>query len=224
MGRSGQRALVGVFLGVLAAATCARERPLTIGIVPQMSPWTLAQRWTPVLEAWSRLAGVRLALRTAPTITAFERRVARGAYDVVYLNPADCIRNRKRYRAFARRRGQLQGILVVRRTSPVHTLTGLTGHTLAFPARHALAASIEPRHVLKDAHIAFRARYVGSHDSVYRAVAMGLFVGGGGIRRTYDLLAPALRRRCAGVCASCGPALRRSRTPSPRAAICRTPS
>ena len=172
----------------------AAPRVLTIGIVPQMSPWTLARRWTPVLEAWSAAVGVRIVLRTAPTIRRFERRVARGDYDLVYLNPVDYLRNRGRYRAFARGQGWLQGILVVRRKGPVRTIGELAHRLIAFPARDALAASIEPRRFLHVRGIPFETRYVGSHDAVYRAVAAGLFIAGGGARQTYDSLPAHIRR------------------------------
>ena len=172
----------------------AAPRMLTFGIVPQMSPWTLARRWTPVLEAWSAAVGVRIVLRTAPTIRRFERRVARGDYDLVYLNPVDYLRNRARYRAFARGQGWLQGILIVRRKGPVRTIDGLAHHVIAFPARHAFAASIEPRRFLQAHGIPFAIRYVGSHDAVYRAVAAGLFIAGGGVCQTYDSLPAHIRR------------------------------
>lgn len=187
----GVAALV-VVLGFMANAWGA-TRTLTIGIVPQMPAWTLARRWTPILKAWSHQSGYRITLRTAPTIALFEQRVAHGDYDLVYLNPEDYAHNRARYRAFARENDWLQGLLVVRRGGPVHRLADLQGQVLAFPARHALAASIEPRRLLQQRHIQFEARYVGSHDSVYRGVALGLFAGGGGIHQTYALLSPAMR-------------------------------
>ena len=177
-----------------APGAFAAPRMLTIGIVPQTSPWTLARRWTPVLEAWSAAVGVRITLRTAPTIHRFERRVARGDYDIVYLNPVDYLRNRDRYRVFARGRGRLQGILIVRRKGPVRDIDELAHRVIAFPARKALAASIEPRRFLHASGIPFEIRYLGSHNAVYRAVAAGLFIAGGGVRQTYDSLPAHIRR------------------------------
>jgi len=186
-----------LLIGLFAGSVRAEETPrvLTIGVVPQISPWALARRWTPFLRVWSRAAGVRIIFRTAPTIARFERRAARGDYDLVYLNPADYVRDRAHYRAFARPKGSLQGVLVVRKAGPIHDLAALSGHRLAFPARRAQASSIEIRRFLRQHHIAFRAHYVGSHDSVYRGVALGLFVAGGGIRQTLDAVAPDVRRQ-----------------------------
>ncbi len=190
---AGAAALLGLCMG--AAHAMAAPRVLTIGIVPQASPWVTAERWTPFVQAWSAASGVRLALRTAPTIGRFEHRVSRNAYDLVYLNPGDYLRYRGLYRAFGRGRGRLQGILVVRRKGPLRRLADLSRVVIAFPARHALAASIEPRRALHALGIPFRARYVGSHDAVYRGVAAGLFAAGGGARRTYRMLPRSVRER-----------------------------
>ena len=166
---------------------------LTIGIVPQLPAWTLARRWTPVLDAWSRAAHVRLVFRTAPTIAIFERRVAAGRYSLVYLNPGDYVRYRNRYRAFGREAGWLRGILVARKEGHVRTLADLSGQTLAFPARNALAASVQPRQMLASRHIPFDVRYVGSHASVYLGVIDGLFPAGGGVQQTLALAPMSVR-------------------------------
>lgn len=176
------------------AAVVAVPR-LTIGIVPQLPAWILARRWAPLLQVWSQAAHVHLVFRTAPTIAAFERRVAAGRYDLVYLNPADYDRYRGRYRAFARGACLLQGVLVVRRDSGIRSLRQLAGQSLAFPARHALAASVQPRAALARQHIPFLPHYVGSHASVYLGVSEGLFTGGGGVQQTLSLAPLAVRQQ-----------------------------
>lgn len=197
MDRTGRMAGLMILLAGWAGAAhaVAAPRVLTLGVVPQMSPWTLARLWTPVLQAWSAASGTRIVLRTAPTIRRFEHRVAQGDYALVYLNPGDYLRYRGLYRAFARGRGWLQGILVVRRGGPVSRIADLAHRVIAFPARHALAASVQPRRFLRARDIPFQARYVGSHDAVYRGVAAGLFAAGGGVRQTYGLLPAPVRSR-----------------------------
>ena len=46
---------------------------------------------------------------------------------------------------------------------------------------------------LSNDKIPFSAKYVSSHDSVYRSVAKGLFPAGGGIQRTLGNVAPEIR-------------------------------
>lgn len=174
----------------------ADPRVLSVGIVPQQPAWVLAKLWVPVLAAWSRASGVPLQFETASSIAVFEVRARARHYDLIYLNPSDYRRlDRRTYRVFARPADTLQGILVVRRSSPWRTLSQLRGSTIAFPAAHAFAASMLPRRALDQAQVRYRVRYVGSHDSVYLGVAEGLFPAGGGITQTLEMLSPGVRAR-----------------------------
>lgn len=189
-------ALLGV-LWFSASVAAASERPeLTFGVVPQQSASTLARLWTPILAYLSERSGVEMRFATAPSIPAFEQRCAEGAYDIAYMNPYHftVFQRSPGYRAFARQAGKrIQGLLVVRKDSMVESLDDLQGQRLAFPAPAAFAASVLPRAELVGQDIDFDARFVGSHDSVYRAVAKGLFAAGGGIGRTFANVAPEVR-------------------------------
>lgn len=87
---------------------------------------------------------------------------------------------------------QIKGILVVRQNSPIKTIGELADDKLAFPSPGAFAASMIPRAVLSDQKIAANLKYVGPHDSGYRAVAKGFFVASGGVRRTFSALDPKI--------------------------------
>jgi phosphonate transport system substrate-binding protein len=168
----------------------------TFGVVPQQSASKLARLWAPVLDYLGRSAGLEIKFSTAPDIPEFERRLAAGDYDFAYMNPYHytVFSREPGYRAFAKSKGQLlKGILVVRKDSPIQDPRGLSGATLAFPAPAAFAASVLTRAYLKQEGIAFTPRFVSSHDSVYLAVAKGLYPGGGGVIRTIESLEPAVR-------------------------------
>ena len=84
------RALVSGCLGVLLMAHIQAQEAqpsLTFGIVPQQSASRLAEEWGPLLSELSRRSGVLLVFRTAPSIPVFEERLAKGAYDLAYMNP-----------------------------------------------------------------------------------------------------------------------------------------
>jgi len=171
---------------------------LTFGVVPQQSASKLAALWAPVLDYLGRSSGLEIKFRTAPDIPEFERRVAAGEYDLAYMNPYHytVFSRQPGYRAFAKAKGQLlKGILVVRNDSPIRDPHGLAGATLAFPAPAAFAASVLTRAYLVGEGIAFTPQFVSSHDSVYLAVAKGLFPAGGGVVRTFDSLDPAVREQ-----------------------------
>jgi phosphonate transport system substrate-binding protein len=198
--------MLGVFLlvpllGATPVCPAAEETdaPLQVfsfGVVPQQSASKLARLWAPLLAYLGNKAGMELKFRTAPDIPEFERRVAEGEYDFAYMNPYHytVFSQVPGYRAFAKAKGQLlKGILVVRADSEIHDPRELEGATLVFPAPAAFAASVLPRAYLAQEGIAFTPKFVSSHDSVYLAVAKGLYPAGGGVVRTLDGLEPELK-------------------------------
>ncbi|GIU51445.1 phosphate ABC transporter substrate-binding protein [Shewanella sairae] len=162
---------------------------LVFGVVPQQAASTLARSWAPVLAVLSQNAKLDLQFATAPDIPTFERRLARGDYDIAYMNPYHftVFNVSPGYVALAKEQDKyLTGLVVVRKDSPISKLTELDDKLLAFPAPAAFAASVIPRAILKQNNITHRTQYVGSHDSVYLAVAQGLVDAGGGVGRTFN--------------------------------------
>jgi phosphonate transport system substrate-binding protein len=179
----------------LASRAAAPVDEITVGVVPQQAATALAKAWVPLLAEVSQRTGVRLSFKTAPDIPTFEERLKNGEYTIAYMNPYHYTVFSKQagYRAFAREKGRkLVGIIVVHKNSPIGTLGELTGKIVAFPAPAAFAASILPRGEFSRQNIPIDARFVSSHDSVYRGVAQGSFVAGGGIRRTLEAMDPAI--------------------------------
>ena len=172
------------------------ENVFTFGIVPQQSASRLAEDWGPVLRHISEKTGIQLIFRTAPSIPEFEKRFSKGDYDFIYMNPYHYVVSSQSpgYEAFAKVEGKkIKGVFVARKDSVITSLDQLAGSTLAFPSPAAFAASLLTRAELTNRGIDFKAKYVNSHDSVYRSVAKGLFPAGGGIVRTFNLFDPDLR-------------------------------
>lgn len=190
---------------LLAGWTWAGQEPeptkaptLTFGVVPQQSATTLAATWGPLLIEAGRRSGVDIAFRTAPDIPTFEQRLAAGDYDLAYMNPYHytLYHQAPGYLAFAREKDRrLRGILVVAADSPIQDIQDLAGQKVAFPAPAAFAASVLPQAALREAGVEVQPVYVRSHDSVYLAVAKGLYPAGGGIERTLSDLEPGTQAR-----------------------------
>lgn len=184
------------FIAKPAVAEVSNE--LTVGIVPQQSATALAAAWIPLLSEAAKRAGVKLAFRTAGDIPTFEERLKNGEYDIAYMNPYHYTVFSKApgYRAFAREKDRkLVGIIVVAKDSPLREIAELNGKAVVFPAPAAFAASILPRSEFEQKNIPIQAKYVNSHDSVYRGVAQGTFAAGGGIKRTLEAIDPAISSR-----------------------------
>lgn len=162
-------------------------RPWRVGIVPQLPPREIVSTWTPVLRQVGQRAGVCLVLVVAPSIPVFEQQLRNGQLDFAFMNPYHQLMA-QRWRGFIPllRDGlsQLEGILVVRKDSPVRRLADLNGATVSFPAPNAFAASLLPRALLSRAGIRITPSYVRTHSNVYRAVILGSNLAGGGVNNT----------------------------------------
>ncbi|MCG9730991.1 phosphate/phosphite/phosphonate ABC transporter substrate-binding protein [Shewanella sp. Isolate13] len=170
------------------AVDSIEPKVLTFGVVPQQAASTLAKGWAPVLAELSQNANLNLQFATAPDIPTFEMRLAKGEYDIAYMNPYHftVFHESPGYIALAKEQDKyLKGLIVVRKDSSISKLAELDGKSLAFPAPAAFAASVIPRAILKQQGVAHNTKYVGSHDSVYLAVAQGLVDAGGGVGRTF---------------------------------------
>jgi len=162
---------------------------LSFGIVPQQSASRLAQIWVPVFDHLSKATNTEIRFATAKDIPTFEACLARGAYDLAYMNPYHytTFHDHAGYDAFARQADKrLRGLIVVRADSALSELEDLDQQSIAFPSPAAFGASVIPRAEMKSREMAIRPAYVKSHDSVYRAVIAGLFPAGGGVLRTFN--------------------------------------
>jgi len=178
------------------AGECAEQRSISVGVVPQQAPSDLAKAWLPILSSISTQSGCTFRFATAPTIPEFEKRVARGDYDIAYMNPYHYTVFSKNpgYVAFAKEKGRrLKGLLVAAKTGDIDKMEDLDGMKVAFPSPAAFAATIIPIAEMKAAGIEVQPVYVSSHDSVYLNVSRGFYPGGGGIVRTLNAMNPEVR-------------------------------
>lgn len=182
-------ALLIIALVVPFSVTAESSKPvLTFGLVPQQSASRLAQLWSPIFKYIGKRSGVELVFATAPSIPEFEQRCLTGEYDIAYMNPYHytTFHEKPGYEAFAKQKDKrIKGVIIAKKGSAVKALQDLNNKELAFPAPAAFAASVLTRAKLSKDDINFSAKYVRSHDSVYRSVAKDLYLAGGGIERTF---------------------------------------
>lgn len=185
-----------VIASVAPLVSASETASVTFGIPPQQSPTELTRRWTPVLQYLSEKSGLALQLKTAKDIPTFQRSLVEGHYDIAFINPNTYVAANKSsgYQAFAKEKnGKSTGLIVTRKGSAINDLAQLSGQTMAFPSNTAFMATILPLKHLEELKVPVKIQYVVSIDSVYRSVAKGLFVAGGGEARTLGALDPEVR-------------------------------
>ena len=183
---------------LMIVPTAAAQQTLTFGVVPQQSAAKLARLWGPILAEVSLQTGIKVQFATAPDIPEFERRLAEGVYDFAYMNPYHytVFSEKPGYQAMVRAKDKrIHGLFVVGKQSGISDISQLQQTTIAFPAPAAFAATLLTQAELVKQEVAFTPKYVSSHDSVYRAVAKGLYPAGGGILRTLKNISPDIREQ-----------------------------
>jgi phosphonate transport system substrate-binding protein len=182
----------------VVAAQILADTSYSFGIGPQQSAVELAKRWTPFMEYLSAKSGVTLQFTTAKDIPSFQQQMQQSRFDFALINPYHytVFHQKSGYNAFAREKdGLLTGIIVGKADGTVKDIGQLNGQTVAFPAPNAIAAAWLPLSHLSANHISVTPQYVNSMDSVYRAVAKGIFPAGGGEMRTFGLIDPEIKKQ-----------------------------
>lgn len=197
--------LSGVCLAVLALTPpplmAVEKQPdkktvFSFGIGPQQAATELARNWGPVLRYLSEKTGYVIQFRTGKDIPTYQKQMHDGVYDLAYINPYHYTLFHKSagYEVFAQEKdATLTGLLVVRKDSTYKSVKDLDGKTGAFPAPSAVTAAVLPFAHFKEMNVHVTPSYVTSHDSVYRAVAKGLYAVGGGEERTFNNMNPEVR-------------------------------
>lgn len=187
--------VISLFIVLFIPLTTA-QKTLTFAVVPQQSASKLAQLWTPIVKEITLKSGITIQFSTAPNIPTFEKRLSEGEYDIAYMNPYHYVvfNQSNGYQAIAKARDKhIKGIIVISKDSAIEAFSDLDNSTLAFPAPAAFAASILTQSDLTQNNVNFIPQYVSSHDSVYRAVAKGIFPAGGGVLRTFNNVDPSIK-------------------------------
>jgi len=180
-----------LFLTVTLLILPLLHADIIMGVVPQQSPLKLQKVWRPIAKYLSDKTGEKVVFKTEKSINTFEKVLYEGAYDFAYMNPYHyvVVHKKKNYIAKVRAAKNIRGILVMKKGIGIEKLKEKDTRYL-FPAPNAFAATLLIKYdLLKnfnvDPKLLEKARYVNSHDSVYKAISRGIGDVGGGIERTF---------------------------------------
>lgn len=185
-----------------ASASChealavGMPKVLRLAVVPQLTPLEMTRFWTPIVDVLGQ-HGIACEMMVYPSIAAFEPEFLKGKADLVFLNPYHMVMAYKAhgYVPLLRDSRPLEGVLVVKNDSPVHTLEQLKDHRISFPAPNSFAASLYIRSVLdRQYRLPFEAHYAGSHRNAVRQVLVGDSVAAGVVKTTLEKEPPEVRQ------------------------------
>jgi len=182
------------------SSTALADKPgksdnLIFGVAPGKNANNNARHWHEFINYLNANSNTKIQLKMAASVEEFEQQLARGTYDMVFMNPYQytTFHQSQGYQAFAKEKNKkVKGIIVVRKDSPIKSLVDLKDQSVGFPREDVFGASLLPRASLQQEKIPVKTSYVDTPSSVYRAVYNGKLPAGAGVMETYDKLSPTV--------------------------------
>jgi phosphonate transport system substrate-binding protein len=147
-------------------------------------PAVMYQRLNPLVEYLARQTGHPAELRLSPTLDEAVKSLATGQTDIAYLTPVAFLKARKESGAkplvklLTQGKGSFNLMIVVRKDSPITSVSQLTGKRFALGDKAALLQ----RAVVVGAGMPIEnlgeVQYLGHYDNIARAVNGGEFDAG----------------------------------------------
>ena len=165
------------------------QKPLILGIHPFLSSTELYRRFTPLAEHLSRELGRPVQINIADSYESHVIAIGRGRVDIAFMGPASFVKLTSNFgsvpllAAFETRGGRtFRGVIVVRKDSPIKTLSQLRGKKFAFGDVNSTMSHLVPRYMLLkagvDVKLLGKYDFLTNHDNIAMSVLSGNFDAG----------------------------------------------
>ena len=177
-----------------AGSNSSKAKLRTVSIVPQFSASRIHSDYWPLLSEIGRRSDICFKLSQKESIPLFEEALQEGAIDYAFMNPYHQVMVSSIYEPIIRDKDRLlTGIIITNKQNQITSVDQLNGKTILLPAPNAFAASLLTRAYLDQKNIAFKTKYVKTHQNVYRGVAREPDFIGGGVNNTFNRESNELR-------------------------------
>lgn len=165
------------------------DTPLILAVHPYKSYETLMKKYSPLAEYLSKTLARQINVRIGRDYSDHLIYVGSNKVDIAVMGPASYVKMVATYgekpllaRFEIKGKSLLNGVIIVRRESPVNSLASLKGKRFAFGDRESTMSHLVPRFMLKEAGIDIEDlgdyKFLGSHDNVALAVLAGAYDAG----------------------------------------------
>ena len=164
----------------------------------RVDPIDKEQAWTETIQLLAKRSRIQLKYETASSQLDFELKLAKGYFDLAYMNPLQFVsfKGRTGYKALAKRKAEpLRGLVVVSEGSDITNLRDLSNQTIVFPGLLDFQASIAPRENLKNLSIPYTPYIASDASQAYELVLSGQFPSAAGTNESYRSLPPPQREK-----------------------------
>lgn len=167
----------------------AADKPLILGIHPYKTPSILIKAFTPLAEHISKVTNKPVEIHISKDYQTHIENIGNKKINIGYLGPASYIKLTQKYgkkpilaRLEINGKPTFQGKIIVRKDSPLQTLTDLKYKNFAFGDPNSTMSHLVPRSMLMEAGIKVATelhhKFLGSHDNVALGVLTGDYDAG----------------------------------------------
>lgn len=149
-----------------------------LGVFPHLSAGQIENIYAPMAVDFSKVLGRSVTLKTKSSFEDFMNELDKQAYDIAFVQPFDYVwaHDKHGYLPLARFGEPLHGVIVVKTSSPLHTLHDLKGKKVGLPPEVA-AVSHLTKMALLEAKIHPQTdtalQYYKGHDSCLQQLLIG---------------------------------------------------
>lgn len=157
---------------------------------------TKEQAWQKVFDHIAQESSLELKFEPASSQLQFELNLAKGYYDLAYINPLqfNAFRDFPGYQAQVKRKSQpSRGMVFVKKVGTISTLADLREATIAFPDPLNFSGSVITRESLQRLDFRIIPQFLASQSLVYSEVMKGQYIAGGGTTETFHAQAPEIK-------------------------------
>jgi phosphonate transport system substrate-binding protein len=178
-------------LFLLLAVEGARARDsLELWIHPYLPATELVKRFGPLADYLERNTGHAVKIRISNSYEAHIEHVGKDRADIAYLGPASYVRVTQKFdakpilaRLEVRGKPVFYGMVIAKKDSPLQTIEGLAGKSVAFGDPNSTMSHLVPRYMIMAGGVEIeelaKYEFLGTHHNVALAVLGGYFDAGG---------------------------------------------
>lgn len=169
--------------------TAAGREELTFTVHPYKSSKQLQHMFKPIITSLEKELGYTIKFRTGTTYDQVIDLYKQGKADFGYLGPAGYVKAAEKVgvkplvRIISNGSGTFQGVIVVKKDSPINSVEDLFGRSFAFGDHSSTLSHFVPHYMLLQKNISLdklsKYSFTGKHQNVAEGVLLGIFDAGG---------------------------------------------
>lgn len=173
------RLLFGLGMAFCAVETQAADKPYEFGVFPYLPVTKIHELYAPVAKDFQAKLGRAVRLGSKARYEAFEEELRRQTYDIAFIQPFVYVNayDHYGYLPLARRKGDLEALIVVREDSAVNVLADLRGKTVANPPVDAAVSHLTSMALWEagiDPNVGVKRHYGRNHLTCLQSVLIGV--------------------------------------------------